>query len=923
MEKSFISLFITRFLVSMLVILAIFAVSAYQRMESARSVATTMAAEALSHVEISLSNIVDKTNLIEAFLHASGEQNMREIYERMDGQYFLDEFNYIASTLIDNKAIRGIELLPQGKVMYVYPALFDKNIIGYDVVNKDSTGASAEFAHFSGMITIDGPLKLRQGGTALVARNPVYFEDGTFWGFVAILMEVPRVIEPLGLNDLSNQGYEYELHFVTNNGVQVVASTLYQHEISEAVMVSKLIAGRKAEMYVIPHGGWLRTSEAVYEFFFLLVLAILFAYLLTRNRVSSLELMSSLEKEKHLRLVTVQAYKEAEQANTAKSDFLSAMSHDLRTPMNAIVGLCTLLQRDSNNPQKVQDYVQKLMASSQHLLGLINDVLDMSKIESGKVALNVREFSLATLIEGINTIVRPQTQARSQNFEIVVNHIEHEFLIADDLRLNQILLNLLSNAVKYTQVGGNIRLTVTEKDMHSPSIASFTFEVTDNGMGMSPLFLKHIFEPFARAERVVSAEIQGTGLGMTITHNLVQLMGGTIDIDSVESVGTTVKVNLTFKIKHEEKKDTLFFKQHGIERILLIDNEYSMWHSVSVTMSEAGVRTLHAFNSSDAIKVLKEQQQLGEPVKLILLDLSLTQEDSLETVYILKQSEFKHVPIVALTSYGSTDLELKALDTGIDGFLVKPLFISSLKQLVESVEKRDQLDAHKKTKSVLDGLHLLAAEDNELNSEILVDILGMRGATCKVCKDGVAVVEEFKNSKPGQYDFILMDIQMPHMNGLEATRAIRALDKPNAKTIPIIAMTANAFSEDVKASLDAGMNYHISKPLDLSVVEEYVKTLSRNSKGEFFVPESPQGDESEESLSDDTLSDILNTAASTTSVSTSSASTISASTSSDTATAAGSDAFAAAAAAVKQEAQSKAGASVQPNVKANSSNNGE
>lgn len=317
---------------------------------------------------------------------------------------------------------------------------------------------------------------------------------------------------------------------------------------------------------------------------------------MTRNRVASLELVSSLEKEKHLRLVTVQAYKEAEQANTAKSDFLSAMSHDLRTPMNAIVGLCTLLQRDSHNPQKVQDYVQKLMASSQHLLGLINDVLDMSKIESGKVALNVREFSLATLIEGINTLVRPQTQARSQNFEIVVNHIEHEFLIADDLRLNQILLNLLSNAVKYTQVGGNIRLTVTEKDMHSPSIASFTFEVTDNGMGMSPMFLKHIFEPFARAERVVSAEIQGTGLGMTITHNLVQLMGGTIDIDSVESVGTTVKVNLTFKIKHEEKKDTLFFKQHGIERILLIDNEYSMWHSVSVIMGEAGVGTLHALS---------------------------------------------------------------------------------------------------------------------------------------------------------------------------------------------------------------------------------------------------------------------------------------------------------------------------------------
>lgn len=831
MEKSFISLFLTRFIVSMLVILAIFALFVYQRVETSRNMAITIGQESLSHVETSLNHIIDKTNLIEGFLHAVGEDAMKKMADG-DGSYLSSEFDRIAATICDNKAILSLELIPGDVIKYSYPHNPDLNVIGTNVFQfEHNSGAGANFSVKSGLITIDGPIPLMQGGAALVARNPVYYDNGEFWGFIAILMRIPNIIEPLGLDDLTSQGYEFELHFVSPDGIQIVSSTLHGQDLSDTVVVTRIIAGRTAELFLAPVNGWVTIGDSSYELIFFLLVTFVIAYLLTRNRVASLELVSSLEKEKHLRMVTVQAYKEAEQANTAKSDFLSAMSHDLRTPMNAIIGLCTLLKRDNDKPQKVLDYVQKLTASSQHLLGLINDVLDMSKIESGKVALNVREFSLASLIDGINTIVRPQARARSQVFEIVVNHIEHEFLIADDLRINQILLNLLSNAVKYTQIGGHIRLTVTEHDMHSPNIASFSFEVVDNGMGMSKSFLRHVFEPFVRSEKAMSSEIQGTGLGMTITNNLVQLMGGTIDIDSIEGRGTKVLVNLTLKIKHEEVKDSEFFKAQGISHILLIDDEFTVSQSVSTTMAEAGVNTLHALNQQGALELLEQSEREKEPIDIILLDLKLHEENGLDVAKAIKKTHFKDVPIYILTSYDYSDIEVKAIDIGIKGFIMKPLFISNLKMAIESTSDKESSVAEITQDSVLSGMHILAAEDNELNSEILIDLLAMRGATCVVCKDGEQVVEEFARAKEGQYDFILMDVQMPKKNGLEATRDIRALKHPQAQTIPIIAMTANAFSEDVKVSFDVGMNCHISKPLDMSILENFIHSLSRDDKG--------------------------------------------------------------------------------------------
>lgn len=825
MAKTFWQVFITRFLVTLTVILSIFAAFLYQRIETAKEMAHMAAQEALTHVDIVLNTMIDKTNMVEGFLHSFGESRMREMAERGDGKIYLDEFNLFTSMLYDSPSIRAIQLLPGGITLYSYPLKGNEQAIGDNVLEREQPRASSIFAMRSGLTVVDGPYELLQGGMSLIARNPIYYQDGSFWGFAVIILALPDVIEPLGLNDLTRQGYEFEFDFIHDGAAVTIATTLSAERSRDTIEETKLLAGRRVSIKVVPQEGWIRFEDAAVEFTFFLLIALLIAYLGTRYRLSSLQLVSSLEKEKFLRLVTAQAYKEAEQANNAKSDFLSAMSHDLRTPMNAIVGLCVLLTRDMDKPQKVANYARKINASCQHLLGLINDILDMNKIESGKNTFNMREFSLATLIDNLNTIVRPQARAKKQAFEIKLQHIKHEFLIADNLRLNQILLNLLSNAVKYTQVGGHISLIVTEEEERSNNIARYTFEVIDNGMGMSQEFLARIYEPFVRADNVVGTAIQGTGLGMTITHNLVNLLGGSIVIDSKENEGTAVRVHLSLKIKNEEVKDSEFLKSHGIARILLIDDEFAVSESVSNTMSEAGVETIHAFNRSQTFSFLDKCAAEGKKIDLILLDLVLQDENGLDMAKALKDSPYRDIPIFILTSYDYSDIEVEGMDIGIKGFLMKPLFLSNLKQAIINAYDDNSMTEADDNKSVLDGMHILAAEDNELNSEILVELLSMRGAKCTMCADGVEVVEAFKKSQPGQYDFILMDVQMPRLNGLDATRQIRALDLPHAKTITIIAMTANAFTDDVKASLDAGMDYHISKPIDLDLLEDYVRKV--------------------------------------------------------------------------------------------------
>ena len=830
MSKRFYSVFSIRFAIALVVLMALFWAFAYQLYVSRKEVAYSTAKESLSRVEVILDTFIDKTYMMEGFLHSFGEDKMRHIAENMDSSPYHEEFQLFAAMLYDSSAIMSLDLLPNGRLYYIYPdTKIKRKAFGYSVFDYYRSKKGAALARDTGELQIEGPRELMVGGTSFIVRNPVYYEDGSFWGFTSIVLQLPEVVEPFGLNDLVKQGYEYQFEVANDAGEDVVlTSTISEGHHDSLVVASRMIAGHNTTLKLIPANGWLYLRHAVYILFFFVTLAGVLGYMSARNKMAEVELLISLENEKHLREMTALAYKEAEQANTAKSDFLSAMSHDLRTPMNAIVGLCTLLAREAKNPQKVLDYVRKLNGSSQHLLGLINDILDMSKIESGKVSLNEREFSLASLIENINTIVRPQARARHQVFDIIAEGIEHEMLIADDLRLNQIILNLLSNAIKYTQIGGHICLRVTEVKKENATIGSYTFEISDNGMGMSEEFVKHIFEPFVRSDNVQNTAIQGTGLGMAITHNLIKLMGGTIDIESHEGEGTKVTVIISMKIKHEEMHDSEYFANCGIKNVLLIDDESTTYDAVSATLSDVGLKTKHVICLTDALQTLEESLLANEAIDLIVLDWKLGVENGVEVAKKIKESAYKDTPIFMLTAFDFEEVQVEAMSAGISAFLRKPLFITNLKQAIESSRQHSDHNDAKKEVSVLSGLKILAAENNELNSEILVDILSLQGAQCHVCKDGREIVETFKQTKPGDYDFILMDVQMPFLNGLDATREIRKLDLPHAKSIPIIAMTANAFCDDIQASLDAGMNFHISKPIDLRLLETTVRKLTIN-----------------------------------------------------------------------------------------------
>ncbi|MCM1168291.1 MAG: response regulator [Ruminococcus sp.] len=519
-----------------------------------------------------------------------------------------------------------------------------------------------------------------------------------------------------------------------------------------------------------------------------------------------------------------QAFRIAEEANRAKSSFLSNMSHDIRTPMNAIIGFSSLLAKDAENPDKVREYTKKITSSGQHLLGLINDVLDISKIEAGKTTLNLSDENIVDLIEGIDGIIRPQMKAKKHTFDVFSEELRHECVTMDKLRLNQILLNLLSNAVKYTPDGGRVTLTIRELPQTTTQIANFRFTVEDNGYGMSPEYLKNIFGVFTREEDSVTNKIQGTGLGMAITKNLVDLMGGTIAVESEKGKGSKFTIELGLHIS-EQEIDRDFWKKHGITRVLAVDDEEVICRNIAVAMEGTGVEVDYAPDGQAAVDILKQFGKNDVPYGVILMDWQMPGMDGLETAKRIRREVSSDIPIIVLTSYDWTELDESEVLTSVDAFLSKPFFLTSFRQKVDMVLNSDKKSEEINEESILAGMHILVAEDNEINAEILSELLDIAGASCKVCDNGKLTVEEFERSAPGQYQLVLMDVQMPVMNGYDATRALRGLNHPCAKTVPIIAMTANAFAEDVRDALESGMNAHVAKPVDMSVLEQTVRKV--------------------------------------------------------------------------------------------------
>ena len=603
-------------------------------------------------------------------------------------------FSKVAENMLADY-IQSIQIAPDGVVTEIYPEA--GNETGkIDLIHDKERGKISCYARDNDVITMQGPFSLKQGGTGIAVRNPVYVEqkngERTFWGFTIVIIRVPDIFAD-SIKSLTDFSYEYKLsksiapwdetyEEVYGSGVEMIDPVTYTFELGDSQWV----------LEVMPENGW-NSNEKLYR---LCGYGLLIVLLLTGFVFMIMLLHRAQESENTVVELNKKLQKALEQAKTAsveKSNFLFNMSHDIRTPMNAVIGMTSLIRHDAGNKDKVIEYADKIDISSQHLLGIINDILDMSKIEAGKTVFKYDDFSILNFIQEINNLFHSQIDEKKQILTTKKN-IRHEWVNGDQLRLMQIFSNLLSNAVKYTQEGGEIQFLVEECETNSSVYAKYRFLVRDNGIGMSADFKDKIFDAFTRAESSVTNKIQGTGLGMAITRNLVEAMGGTIDVESELGQGSCFEVLIELRIAED--------------------------------------RT------------------------------------------------------VALAAQEETDEQ--------DG-------------------------------NILQGMRFLCAEDNELNAEILTELLKIEGAECTICENGEEVLKAFEQSAPGDYDMILMDVQMPVINGYEATKAIRRSSHELAKKIPIIAMTANAFSEDIQNSLATGMNAHVSKPVEMKVLEKTIRSI--------------------------------------------------------------------------------------------------
>ena len=521
-----------------------------------------------------------------------------------------------------------------------------------------------------------------------------------------------------------------------------------------------------------------------------------------------------LQQEDALRI----ALTSAEHANKAKTAFLNNMSHDIRTPMNAIIGFTALAAAHMDQPDLVKDYLTQIGTSSQHLLSLINDVLDMSRIESGVVKIEEKEVCIPDILHDLKMIIQGNIQAKQQDLYIDTQDVVHENVITDRLRLNQILLNIVSNAIKFTPVGGMVNIRVSEKPCSRRGFTIFEFRIRDNGIGMSEEFQTHVFDSFSRERSSTQSGIKGTGLGMAITKNIVDMMGGTISLTSKEGKGTEFVVTLNFKTLEKATVYGAIPELVGA-RALVVDDDVHTCMSVSKMLREIEMRVDWSTSGKEAVIRANEAFEENDAFKVYIIDWLMPDMNGIETVRRIRAVVGDETPIIILTAYDWADIEQEAKEAGVTAFVEKPIFMSELRRvLTKPMEIKEETSQQTERETRYSGKKLLLVEDNELNREIATALLEEIGIIVDSVEDGTDAVERMNEVEDDRYDLIFMDIQMPKMDGYMTTREIRTLKNNKKANIPIIAMTANAFEEDKKKAFKAGMNAHIAKPIDIKTI---------------------------------------------------------------------------------------------------------
>ncbi|MBR4544625.1 MAG: response regulator [Oscillibacter sp.] len=723
--------------------------------------------------------------------------------QRIDGSPFYGEVYSADDFPCIEKAVHGenaISFCPGKGLMFCVPAFRDDNIL---FVVYRLYPESVLFERF-GVQSYGGSGRTRiadASGRVIVTSLPIY-SDATW-----ILRE--KSVET-GIQELESRLY--------NSGS---AALFRPSSIGEVMLYAAMIHG--SDYHLIGYVPKTVVMQGVQHISLLVIMVFL---ILTLTVFAGGFLLIGLERKSRESDTLREAARIAEKSSAAKSEFLSNMSHDIRTPMNAIIGFTNLALRNPADTERVIEYLGKIQASSSHLLALINDVLEMSRIESGKIELDETLCSLPEILHDLNTIIVGQVEAKQQELTMDAVDVVNENVYCDKLRLNQVLLNLLSNAVKYTPAGGKISVRVIQRTGEHDGCADYELRVKDSGIGMSPEFAKKVFDAFEREKTSTVSGIQGTGLGMAITKSIIDLMNGSIRVETEPGKGSEFIVDVSMKVETSGVPDRHIPELNGL-RALVVDDDFHTCDSTTKLLSQLGMRSDWTLSGKEAVLRAKHAHETKDHFKVFLIDWKLPDLNGIEAVRQIRAIVGADVPILLMTAYDWPSIKDEAIAAGVNGFCNKPLFLSELHSaMMRVVGKADGAETRPEDKNPpanFDGRRLLLVDDIEMNREIAAAVLEMSGFEVEEARDGTEAVEKVTNAAPGYYDAVLMDIQMPVMNGYEAARKIRASDSQNA-AIPIVAMTANAFDEDKKAAYDAGMNGHVAKPID---VEKLMRVLGK------------------------------------------------------------------------------------------------